>query len=140
MRKKYNKNLILLQFFLLFTLFINVSLADDNINNNINNSINNNDEKGLVVFCTADMPCDKDGNVLRKYLESDCLETYQRRCLNYKLQELSKEACKCKERLKKRNERNKRKDSVIKEKNKKIREKNREIRELKKRLRLSKRR
>ena len=61
------------------------------------------DDPNDVIFCAAVMPCDEQGNVLKEYLDSECLSVYQERCLRYKLNDISEKECNCNKTLEKKN-------------------------------------
>ena len=107
------KNIKIFIFFLVFLViypFLSVfcqdlAIASDDINL---------DSPDDVVFCAAVMPCDEQGNVLKEYLDSDCLSIYQERCLRYKLNDISEKECNCNKTLKKKNRKIKKLKAKIK--------------------------
>ena len=96
------KNIKIYMFSLVFLVsypFLNAFCQDLMVGSNDINI----DDPDNPIFCAAVMPCDEQGNVLKEYLDGDCLSVYQERCLRYKLNDISEKECNCNKTLEKKN-------------------------------------
>ncbi len=59
--------------------------------------------QGSEVVCVASMPCDEEGNLLEQYSKGECLDVYQDRCLNLRLEKITENELICQTKITQKN-------------------------------------